>query len=385
MLLLVVLTFVIAEIATRALTHAGDSEMAMIGRFTLLPLRPERAALEKWQADRITPSYVVEDPLLGWTIKPGGSSDMYQANSQGLRAAAERSYSAEIPAGKVRVLALGDSFTHGDEVGLKDSWPHLLESKRDDLEVLNLGVPGYATDQALLRWENLGQQFRSDIVILAIWPEDICRNLNLVRFYLTTNGMFNSKPRFVTEASGLRLINSPVIQGKALVELVTEPGAAPILKDDAWYSREETMWKPYQHLRSLRCLETLWNLKSRRDRRQRMYDGRDPSAIDITVAIAERFREEVRASGATPMILLIPMRDLRDLHREENGFPLVRALRAKQLDVIDLGPPIVQAMDSGTENLFLPSGHMTPAGNHLLAQELDRALEPWIAKAKARR
>ncbi|MEO6709871.1 MAG: hypothetical protein ABI054_04405, partial [Planctomycetota bacterium] len=60
MLLLLGITFAIAEIATRAISHAGDSEMAMMGRFTLLPLRPERAALEKWQAERITPSYVVE-------------------------------------------------------------------------------------------------------------------------------------------------------------------------------------------------------------------------------------------------------------------------------------------------------------------------------------
>jgi hypothetical protein len=378
-------TLVLGEIAARLLTHTGENGMAMIGRYVLLPYRPARATVDAWSARTAGGTYLVDDVDLGWSLRAGGTSEFYQANAQGIRADPACTYSSEIPAGKVRLLALGDSFTHADEVKNDEAWTHVLEALCGDLEVLNMGVPGYGTDQAFLRWKKSGGQFQADIVLLGIWPENMCRNLNVVRFYLVPGAMYSSKPRFELHDHELGLINAPVIRGAALAQMLAEPESAPLLEHDTWYTRDETVWMLYQNSRLLRFVDTLWHMKRRRDQRQRMYTGEDPSAIDLTVAIAERFRDEVRAKGTIPLVLLIPMRDLFDLHRQEDGFPLVRALRSSGVDVIDLGPAIARDVENGEKELFLPSGHFSAKGNRLFAQELASALEPWIEKARTKR
>jgi len=142
--------------------------MAMIGRYVLLPYRPERASVEDWMARSAGGTYLVDDSDLGWSIRASGTSELYETNSQGVRAEPARLYSTEIPAGKLRIVAVGDSFTHGDEVKNDETWMYVLEQLRPELETLNMGVPGYGTDQAYLRWKKLGSNFKSDIVLLGI-------------------------------------------------------------------------------------------------------------------------------------------------------------------------------------------------------------------------
>ena len=57
------------------------------------------------------------------------------------------------------------------QVNNGETWQDYLEQMRDDVEFLNLGLPGGGTDQAFLRWKQDGIQFKSHIVILGIWPE----------------------------------------------------------------------------------------------------------------------------------------------------------------------------------------------------------------------
>jgi len=71
-------------------------------------------------------------------------------------------------------------------------------------------------------------------------------------------------------------------------------------------------------------------------------------------------------------VLLIPMRELLDMHAEPDGFPLVAALRARGIDVVDLGPPMARAVrEAGAECCYLPDGHLAPQGNERVAE--------WIA------
>lgn len=90
-----------------------------------------------------------------------------RTNSRGLR-------SAEVelpkPPGTYRVLAVGDSCTFGSGAGQADTWPAQLERElsraRDDLrfEVLNAGVPGFTSYQALRYLELEGFDLEPDAI-----------------------------------------------------------------------------------------------------------------------------------------------------------------------------------------------------------------------------
>ena len=99
------------------------------------------------------------------------------------------------------MLALGDSFTFGDEVGDGDTWPAQLElalGKR----VLNGGVFGYGVDQSVLRLEKLAAVHRPDTVVLAVVPDDVHR--------AELSSRFAWKPYFDVEDGTLVLRNVPV-------------------------------------------------------------------------------------------------------------------------------------------------------------------------------
>src|SRR5205823_1309504 len=94
-------------------------------------------------------------PDVGWLPTPDferTSDDVrYHYNHAGFRA--DREYASAPAPGVRRILAYGDSFTHCDEVDIKDCWTTRLETSLAGSEVLNLGVPGYSSDQSWVRYQ----------------------------------------------------------------------------------------------------------------------------------------------------------------------------------------------------------------------------------------
>src|SRR5438477_8425910 len=165
-------TLALCEAAVRLFTRTNpENGLAMIGPYVMLPYRPTAAAVEGWLA-QASGRYLAPDPDLGWTVRPlGRSTDgLYEANREGARAPSSTSYGERPAAGRVRLVTVGDSFTHGDGVGWDDTWQRHLERERPDLEVVNLGVPGYGTDQAFLRWRRDGAPLHPQLALLGIWP-----------------------------------------------------------------------------------------------------------------------------------------------------------------------------------------------------------------------
>jgi hypothetical protein len=384
---IIAITFLLAEIAARLLTGPAGNGVLTILHQPLLPFRPDADVVKAWVAKTKDASYLVGDEALGWVVKKGGKGEGYEANAQGVRTAdPTRVFDPTPPAGKIRIVAVGDSFTHGDDVKNDETWEVALEKLRADLEVLNLGVPAFGTDQALLRWRREVDNFSPQISILGIWPENICRNLNIARYYLNPASGFMTKPRFLVENGALKLINSPVVGPEDLPKVLSEPESASILKDDYWYDPRETTRKAYQHVRVLQALGSIVDLMRRKSMRDRLYSGEDPAGDAITVRIAEAFAAEAKAKNTLPLVLLIPMRDHlegKKLYVAENSLPLVRDLRKAGLDVLDMGPPIAKASEvHGMSALYLPSGHLTPLGNRVLAEQIEKALRRYLDRFK---
>ncbi|MBK8012314.1 MAG: hypothetical protein IPK13_13275 [Deltaproteobacteria bacterium] len=359
------------EIATRLVIRKNPTTgLDALSRVTLLPLRPSENAIREAYARTANSTYLVRDQTMGWTIKPNGRAGEYSANAQGIRTDPTRTFAAARPTEGRRILAVGDSFTHGDGVPLDATWEAQLEAMHGDLEVLNLGGPGYGTDQAFLRWRKEGRAFEAHVVVLGIWPENIARNLNILRFLMTPDaGLEMSKPRFILDDGELVLINSPTLDEDGLVRALTLGEPTSLMRHDFWRRESEQTFRPYFHLSFLRVAASVWAAYERKQLRQQLYEGTRPEGNEITVAIARAFAREVRASGASPLVLIMPMRELLALQASPEGLPLVRALKAEAIPVVDLGPSFFDAQrTSSVGDLFQPDGHLTREGNAIVAR-----------------
>lgn len=148
----------------------------------------------------------VYHPTRGWALQPNLRNRRYMggarlsSNSRGLRGTKEYAYGKRLQG--VRIVALGDSFTFGEEVSDHETFPARLERLLPNTEVLNMGVHGYGHDQMLITWREEGRRYEPDIVLVGFVYYDMERNLLAFRDY--------AKPRFTIQGDRLRLTHSPV-------------------------------------------------------------------------------------------------------------------------------------------------------------------------------
>jgi hypothetical protein len=72
------------------------------------------------------------------------------------------------------VMVFGDSFSFGEEVSNKMSWPAQLSSKLGE-EAINMSVGGYGIDQIYLKAEYMINQYNPDLAIISFIEDDIRR------------------------------------------------------------------------------------------------------------------------------------------------------------------------------------------------------------------
>lgn len=145
----------------------------------------------------------VHDERLGYRPRPGHTAPGITIDPEGLRT------TGAAPAGdKAPILAVGDSFTFGEEVADGESWPAYLQ-RITGRRVLNGGVSGYGFDQIVLRAEQLASRDTmaphdkpSDIVVAFI-ADDI-RRTEMRRLWSA------DKPWFVMVDGKLELRGVPV-------------------------------------------------------------------------------------------------------------------------------------------------------------------------------
>ena len=137
-------------------------------------------AMRNWLAERnalLTTQTLSEyDPHLGWVIKsnlsfyPDDSTTSFTTGSYGIRL----NRPDASPPRSGGILAVGDSFTAGSEVGDRHSWPAQLEALIQK-PVINAAVGGWAADQIVLRAESLLPILEPAAVIVSFYQDDIAR------------------------------------------------------------------------------------------------------------------------------------------------------------------------------------------------------------------
>ena len=154
------------------------------------------------------------DSLLGWAGIPHkkgslkGDEDMevmhIAMNGEGFF---DSQHQVTKPPGKKRVLFLGDSFTIGFGVSRKNRYTdRIREYLGPEYEVINMGMWGWSTDQELLVLKEKGLKYSPDVVVLAMFLDDIT-NCHL---FSVNQGLF-LKPKFsLSGKNALKLGNVPV-------------------------------------------------------------------------------------------------------------------------------------------------------------------------------
>ena len=368
----------LANLAVIAASLALSLACAEVASWYLLPQwAPENASRTFWRYDE----------GLGWSNRPGASgvqlhrdfAPRIEINAAGQR---DRDYPTDRVPGRCRMLVLGDSFTWGYGVEREQIWHELVEARRPDWEIVNAGVPGYATDQELLYLEQRGLALRPDAVVLLFYANDLLENLEH-----STSGY--RKPYFELGPDGsLALHQVPVPRGSAkerverwlrfhtyvLFRLYRLPSWLAAVREE----REGSEAHKERRKRELRAAQ---EEERARRRRERAADGGRPSErparaaradaaapvdnkydvdVSLTLAMLERMDHSARASGARFFVVTAP---LSDPPRER----LLAGLRERGVAHLALDP----AFEGRSDIRFPHDAHWTPNGHAIAADAIE--------------
>jgi hypothetical protein len=266
--------------------------------------------------------FVVPDPGLGWVAAAGGEP----VDAHGLRDGGAR------PApGAVRVALVGDSFAWGLGVPPDATFAHALELRRPDVDVLNLGVVGYGLDQAVLRLERDGAALRPDVVVLLGTSTLALRARHAFVNY--------AKPWFTLQ-DGL------VLHG------------VPVPSPDALRARE------------LRVPAT-WQVGRIVAERVERWRHPPADAAPVVDALLDRWRADVAASGAVPVLVTVPTPN--EHGAGAGGEAYARWCSAHRGTCFD-GWPTLLARSADGADLQEATTHWNVAGHAVVAEVVEAAL-----------
>jgi hypothetical protein len=319
-----------------------------------------------------------EGRALGW-LPPAGALDANGARS---------SPGAETDAAPCLSL-YGDSFTYGAEVDDASVWGALL-ARRLGCGVANYGVVGFGTDQAMLR-HRVRVDDDAPVAVLVHTVENIVRNINQDRTFIYGAG-FEPKPRFVLDGSELVLIERPALRNRDHRQYVGAPetllqheyflpGSSPLAKGRIQFP---FVWHVPAALTYRRLSRGIVNMAiGGAPWYAELYDRTHASAaLALTAGILEAFTVDAEERRQRGVVLLVPTaREI--LYFLESGRwiqqPLDEMLEARAVEVYDLGPRLVEALELKERDVArvcaffctkprIRGGHYTRAGNALLAE-----------------
>jgi hypothetical protein len=260
-------------------------------------------------------------------------------------------FNADFPEpGRACASAYGDSFVWGEDVAPADGWVEQL-SRIIGCRIANYGVSGYGTDQAYWRFRKTADE--APVTMLGIFPENLLRNVNQYRALMGWSPQPSSvKGRFILDRAGeLAWIPRPHLDSEAVITLHRRPGEVLpheyLLPD----SRDGPITPGLFHTWTLARLalrpglqqvlmgQPLW---------AEYYRQTHPSgALPLTVALGEAFAHEAQRRNKRAVVVILPSASTFRARARFGAFeyaPLVAALAARDIDVIDGGTLLLAAL-----------------------------------------
>ena len=287
--------------------------------------------------------YHIYDAELGWVPK---SSQQWGTSVTILKDGVRSNGRGEVWDGTGDpVLAVGDSYTFGDQVPDSDTWPAQLEqlSRR---RVINAGVDGYGVDQIFLRAQHLLNRYRFSAVIFSFIPDDIRRSQMSVMFA-------TAKPYFDFKNGELTLENVPV-----------PPTFLP--------QKESALLTALEHSRLahtiMKRLFPEWWLRA--PSQTEVQD--QETGIKVACALVRQLEELIRSRG-TELIVLAQHWEREPAFEAMTSERVLRCLSDPATRIVDLWPALSQLKVNDPvrhHRLFNPFLHMSAEGNQFVAQQI---------------
>jgi hypothetical protein len=329
--------------------------------FDGLPAWPDRNLL--FDRMLVTNRWPVNDyhPVVGWVHKPNLSfnAELEQSSFTTGEFGVRMNQAKILPVPRGAIVAVGNSFTEGAEVGDSGTWPASLERVLGE-PVINAGIGGWAADQIILRAEELMSELSPKAIVISLLYADVTWTL----FRVHGGG---PKPYFLVENGKLVPMNIPVPR--------TIDGAATdfgLLQGILGYSYliDWTM---------SRLGVTSWfelGISARVS----------TSAVLVTCGLLERLKRA--AHDKDVRLALMIQWGGNEIANKEYQRPvemedIIGCAGAAGIRTVDIWPALKSVFAHGDDALkalyimhpgSYPYGHMSPAGNLFVAEILAKAL-----------
>ena len=313
------------------------------------------------------------DPDLGWCNKPNSGFGEYSYDWAGSRIGG-RPLDQVKPKGVRRVVAIGCSMTHGEEVAAEETWCAQVDKNLAALEIANLGVAAYGIDQALMRLVRDGPTLNADEVWLGLLPSAALRITTLYRPVLDHWSLDVAfKPRFVIQNdSRLHLLSCPIKKIEDIALLLSDQQAflKALNGGDTWVERTPEAYAPrgshWSHYSfGARIILTCIEARGRAPL-ESFADSSDEN-YKLLARIVLECAEEARRQGCTFRLIILPGKADLDAWQERGVAPWqawMDQIKGHGIEVIDVSEALILAED---QPVFALQGHYSPAGNRIVA------------------
>lgn len=269
------------------------------------------------------------------------------------------------PAGSIRILAIGDSFTFGVGAQQAETWPARLERRMPNAQVLNAGAPGFGVPDEVAWFEQYGGALDPDAVIVAVFLANDLQDASpdqpkvaVVDGALVVPGETGGLRRWLYYHSHLfRLLKSSVLEGRVRSLLgLKEPWATRELR------AEFSLYAPTLPAELRKGAEATEAAVARlASRGVPVVAVLIPSLPQVDprrwTALLGRFN--LNPAGHDPRR---PNRLFREIF-ERHGIP-----------VLDLTDTFAAAVQQGQQIYYPIDQHLTPAGYDLMARTIGEFL-----------
>ena len=357
-------------ILVRLLISVEIRNLVLLAVSTLIALAAAEAGMRVWGPPLANPGMGQihrPSPLLSWELSPGTSGhgslgEFYQINSAGFR---DLDLPVKKRAGIQRIMVIGDSFTFGMGVDLKDTYAKQLEGMLNGSglhsEVINCGVIGYNMWQHYETLRHNVIPYKPDLVILGLFPDDL---------------FCSFPPKGVLEEGYAG--HNPFGPRKGLQGAVNGSSLWNFLRNaNTLFEYKNRHRRGHAYVKGIEERKKSWGPGNPDNPNYRIMSGRgaDKGRYRDFSASLERFVNTAKRAGARTLVVMIPDSvQLNDPHMQAVNRYVRQVCKDMGVPFVDATPALEAQEDHPSLYLFPVDAHNSPRGLKVIAEAIVQAI-----------